>query len=154
MLQSSKRSDQMKIRESNQHIYRYCETCSECTPGGDINIKPKIYTHLHNSSKNYRIQAPSDVWGNYACVTCTSTPHSCKIGVRYPVIVSSSILNGWQGMRSFNSDQGDPIHNDYITWSYCERFTPCFPSPTWHVHHPIDALLVAELNDVLGGSTV
>ena len=67
MLKSSKRSDQMKIRESNQHINRYCETCYEFTPGGDINIKPKIYTHLHNSSKNYRIQAPSppsDVWGN------------------------------------------------------------------------------------------
>jgi len=108
MLQSAKRSDHMKIRESNQHINRYCETCSEFTPGGDIKIKPKIYTHLHNSSKNYRIQeVPSDVWGNYPCFTCSHTPHSCKIGIRYPVIVSS-ILNGWEGMRSFNSYQGDP----------------------------------------------
>ena len=26
--------------------------------------------------------------------------HSHKIGTRYPVLVSSSILNNWQGMRS------------------------------------------------------
>ena len=156
MLQSAKRSDHMKIRESNQHINRYCETCSEFTPGGDIKIKPKIYTHLHNSSKNYRIQAPSDVWGNYTCFTCSHTPHSCKIGVRYPVIVSSSILNGWQGMRSFNSYQGDPIHIDYITipGATVKDLHHAFLAEYGNVHRPIDVLLVAGLNDVLKGATV
>ena len=52
MLWSAKRSDHMNIRKSNQHINRYCETCSKYTPGGDINIKPKIYTHIHNSGLN------------------------------------------------------------------------------------------------------
>jgi len=56
-------------------------------------------------------------------------------------------------MRSFDSYQGDPIQIDYII-NCSEKFSPCFPSPIWHVHHPIDALLVAGLNDVLGGSTV
>ena len=55
MLKSSKRSDQMKIRESNQHINRYCETCYEFTPGGDINIKYTLISTTHPMITEYRL---------------------------------------------------------------------------------------------------
>ena len=71
--------------------------------------------HTHNSSKNYRISALANIWGNYHCFTCKNTPHLHKIGTRYPFLVSSSILNNWQGLRIMNGYQGDKIHVDYIT---------------------------------------
>ena len=40
-----------------------------------------------------------------------NTPHLHKIGtIDIPVLVSSSILNNWQGLRSMNGYWGDEIH--------------------------------------------
>ena len=61
------------IRNMKQQRVRYFEICSEYTSNCDI--QPTPCHHTHNSSKNYRINAPLDV--------CASTPHSCKIEVRY-----------------------------------------------------------------------
>ena len=35
--------------------------------------------------------------GNYPCSTCELSPHSCVTGKRYSVLVSSSLMNDWQG---------------------------------------------------------
>ena len=42
-------------------------------------------------------------------ITCKATPHSCRTGMRYPLLMTSSILNGWQGKRYENEYIGhDP----------------------------------------------
>ena len=98
MFMNAKRKNYHKIRSANENQTRYCNICSEFIMQGDYTSS--IVHHTHNSSKDYRISSPADRWGNYPCITCKSTPHSHKIGVRYPVLVSSSILNNWQGIRS------------------------------------------------------
>ena len=141
------------IRSMNQQLARYCEICSEYKFNRDIQPTPCF--HTHNSSKNYRINAPLDVWGNYPCYTCTSTPHSCKIGVRYPVLVTSSILNNWQGMRSTNDYPGDPFHIDYISipGATIRELHHAFRAEYGNTHRPVDVILCSGLNDVINGST-
>ena len=152
---SAKPSDYKNIRSANQHINKYCEICSEFIPGGDESIKPPIFLHNHNSSKQYRINAPTDTWGNYPCFTCSGTPHSCKVGVRYAVLVSSSTMNNWQGLRSFNGYQGDPIHIDYITipGATVKDLHHAFLAEYGNIHRPVDVVLVAGFNNIIRGSS-
>ena len=88
----------------------YCSICSEypspMVPNG------KIIRHRHNSSKFKRIYSTPFRWAEYNCTTCKISPHSHKTGVRHPVIVTSSILNNWQGKN--NGYPGDDIHVDMI----------------------------------------
>ena len=81
--------------------------------------------------------------------------HSHKIGTRYPVLVSSSILNNWQGMRSMNGYQGDDIHIDFITIpeATVRELEHAFMAEYGNVHRPVDVLLVPGLNDILRGAT-
>lgn len=111
--------------------------------------------HTHNSSKNYRISALANIWGNYHCFTCKNTPHLHKIGTRYPFLVSSSILNNWQGLRIMNGYQGDKIHVDYITipGATVKELEHPFLAEYSNVHRTLDVLLVGLLNDVLCGAT-
>jgi len=140
------------IRAVNSYLEKYCAICSEYIMPGD-NASSTV-CHTHNSSKDYRISAP-DMWGNYHCFTCKNTPHSHKIGTRYPVLVSSSILNNWQGMRSMNGYQGDDIHIYYIaiTGATVRELEHAFMAENGNVHRPVDVLLVDGLNDILRGAT-
>jgi len=149
---NGKHHSYMDIRNLNQQRSRYCEICSEYT--GSQNIQPTPVFHTHNSSKNYRINAPLDIWGNYPCYTCTMTPHSCKIGVRYPVLVTSSILNNWQGLRSINGYPGDPIHIEYISipGATIRDLHHAFRAEYGNTHRPVDVILCSGLNDVIAGS--
>ena len=153
MYMNAKRIYYSSIRAANSNLERYCEICSEYIMPGD-NASSTV-CHTHNSSKDYRIAAPADIWGNYHCFTCKNTPHSHKIGTRYPVLVSSSILNNWQGCRSMTGYQGDDIHIDYITipGATVRELEHAFMAEYSNVHRPVDVLLVGGLNDILRGAT-
>ena len=88
---NAKRKNYHKICSANENQDRYCNISPELIMPEDYTIS--IVLHTHNSSKDYRISAPAYKWGNYPCITCKTNPHSHKIRVRYPVLVSSSILN-------------------------------------------------------------
>ena len=120
----TKRRDYKSKRQAQAHIIKYCEVCSEYI---DDNKRVTV-CHTHNSSKMYSMNPPTDSWGNYSCFTCKSAPHSSKIGLRYPVVVSSSILNNWQGRRTTNDSPGDDIHVDYLSYHTgwdCAGASPC-----------------------------
>ena len=153
MFMNAKRKNYHKIRSANENQTRYCNICSEFIMPGDYTSS--IVHHTHNSSKAYRISSPADRWGNYPCITCKSTPHSHKIGVRYPVLVSSSILINWQGIRSMSGYEGDEIHIDYqtIPGATVRELEHAFMAEYGNVHRAVDVLLVAGLNDILRGAT-
>ena len=150
---NNKVSNAEHIRKTNASIARYCDICSEST--SVIHPNGQVFFHSHTSSKTYRMNAPTDKWGSYPCFTCERTPHSHKIGMRYPIIVSSSILNHWQGRRSANLYPGDDMHIDYITipGATIKDLHHAFISEFSGVYRPVDVLLVGGVNDVLQGRT-
>ena len=107
-----KMPDWKMIRDKNQNYPRYCSICSKATSVAEPT--PRVIYHILNSSLQYRITAPNDTWGNYPCITCKATPHSCKTGMRYLLVITSSILNGWQGKRYENEHIGDDIHMECV----------------------------------------
>ena len=103
----------------------------------------------------YHINAPSDIWANFPCFTCMVTSHSCKIGLRYPVVVSSIILNNWQGRHLSNNYPGDDIHVDYLTipGETVRELHHAFKAKYKNVHCPVDVILVRGLNEIVRGAT-
>ena len=93
--------------------------------------------------------------GAYPCFTCEKTPHSFKIGMRYPIIVSSSILNHWQGRRSANLYPGDDMHIDFITipGATIKNLHHAFIYEFKGLYRPVDVQLVGGVNNVLRGRT-
>ena len=149
----SKLKNYQQIRDKYGHTEGYCNICSETT--SSVCPKGKIISHTHNSSKDTRIFSESNRWAVYNFTSCKATPHSFKTGIRHPVLVTSSILDNWQGNRGENTYLGDDIHVDIIA----------IPGATIKMlHHacmvefsssyrPIDVLLVGCLNDVMRGRT-
>lgn len=127
----------------------YCSICSEypspMIPNG------KVIRHRHNSSKFMRIYSTPLRWGEYNCITCKISPHSHKTGVRHPVIVTSSILNNWQGKN--NGYPGDDIHVDMIgiPGATIKMLHHAFMAEFKDSYRPVDVLLVGGLNDVMRG---
>ena len=149
----SKSTGYMLLREQHQDNNRYCSTCSEFSSLVKPGVRPIF--HQHNSSKNYRISAPVDLNANYPCTTCAATPHSHKTGIRYPILLSSSILNLWQGRRTENQYPGDDIHIDYLTipGATIKTLHHALLAEYESAYRPIDVLLVSGLNDILRGRT-
>ena len=144
-----KKPDWKLIRDKNQNYPRYSSICSEATSVAEP--KPRVIYHTHNSSLQYRITAPNDTWGNYPCITCKATPHSCKTGLRYPLLMTSSILNGWQGKRYENEYIGDDIHLECvgIPGGTVKSLHHAFCCEYSNQDIIVDVLLVAGLNDIL-----
>ena len=109
--------------------------------------------HNHNSSKSLRMSSAPRKWGVYPCSSCKTQFHAFKTGIRHPVLVTSSLLNNWQGDKSVNEYPGDDIHVDMIG----------IPGGTVRIlHHafmaefgssstPVDVLVVGTVNDVMRG---
>lgn len=135
-------------------LQNYCSICSEST--SMIRPEPVCIQHLHSSSKDYRIKAPADIWGNYTCITCKLTPHSHKIGARYPVVLSSSLLHDWQGDRNENGYEGDTMHVDYVSivGAKIPDLIHAFKSEYGNLYKPVDLLLCAGLEDIAEGVNV
>lgn len=153
-LRAGKNDGYKSDRGRNYHLKRYCRICSEHS--SDIYKMKKPICHTHNSSLDYRINAPVDTNGNFHCITCKNTPHSHKSGRRYSVLVSSSTMDNWQGRRDLNNYAGDDIHLDFITipGGTIQILTHAFLAEYGKTHRPVDVLLVSGLNDVLRGRSV
>jgi len=128
----------------------YCSICSEIKgTNGCMNL----VHHNHQSSHLDRITADTDIFGQYYCVGCKCL-HPVKTGTRYPVIMSSSTLNGWRGMSS--SYTGDPFHIDWDTCSGAKIRTMLhsFRAQFQHSLRPLDILAVIGINDLLNGTSI
>ena len=112
-LWAGKKDGYKSDRGKNYHLKRYCRICSEHS--SDVYKVKKPICHTHNSSLHYRINAPVDRNGNFHCITCKNTPQSHKLGRRYSILVSSSMMDNWEGKRDLNNYAGDDIHLDFIT---------------------------------------
>ena len=112
-------------------------------------------THQHFSSMNFRINADStpSPWGEYFCGTCEVGIHGYKTGSRYPVLVTSSMLLNWQGLRSHNGYQGDRIHVDQVAVSGAQirNLEFAYLAEYAVIHRPCDVLLVSGYNNLLRG---
>ena len=141
--------------EEFRHYYRFahniCEICSEYTNRLRNELAP-IY-HFHHSSLQYRIKASSDRWGHYFCPTCIDGFHSLKVGVRYPLLVTSSTLSNWRGRPDVNGYLGDVLHMDEICISGARvrDLRHAFEAEYGALHRPVDVVLVAGLNNILEG---
>ena len=142
-----------RMRRHYRSTANYCSTCSEHS--STVHLNGYFSAHKHFSSKAYRLNAPVDVWGNYPCTTCRSTPHSHKVGERIFILITSSTMCNWQGDRKKNGYPGDEVHVDYLS----------IPGATIStLHHallaeygraktPVDICLIAGLNDILRDRT-
>ena len=148
MFENNKDEDWKTIRRNNAHIAKYCDICSEFS-----NDKQKVIQHAHISSLKHRMEARLDYWGQYLCITCKQGVHNVKAGTRYPILVTSSTLNNWQGTRSMNGYEGDPIHIDVIAipGACIAELTHAFKAEYGKMYRPVDILLVSGLNNVMSG---
>ena len=104
---ASRHKDSLALRSSHGSKRNYCYICSEFNrPATGM----KLTFHRHTSSKNERLTAENDYYGQYHCTTCKITPHRFKMGERTPLLLTTSTLNKWRP----ESYEGDEIHLDEI----------------------------------------
>ena len=148
----SKKPNHINLRVKHRQDEYYCSICSEypsfMVPGD------KVVRHRHNSSKFIRMYSAPLRWSEYNCTTCKTTPHSHKTGVRHPVLVTSSILNNWQGSKK--RYPGDDIHVDIIgiPGATIKMLHHAFMAEFKNSYRPVDVLLVGGLNDVMRGRSL
>lgn len=140
-------------QEGGEMFENCCNLCSYTS--SVIHPSPKLIIHEHTSSKLYRVNAPADKWGNYLCTTCKNTPHSHKVGVRYALILSSSLLHGWQGERDENDYAGDSLHveQETIQGAGIRDLVHAYKVGYGNLYKPVDVLLCAGLEDVANERT-
>ena len=148
---SNKHPDWRLFREDHGHRGKYCQVCSEFANKSRPGLV--VVRHTHFSSLQYRISANSDKWGHYFCPTCQIGFHSFKSGTRYPILVTSSMLHQWQGVRSENGYPGDPIHIDQLSIPGAKiwELEFAFLAEYSHLYRPCDIHLVSGLNNLLAG---
>jgi len=127
----------------------YCSTCSEAL--SEAFPIQNIFHHNHLSSKAYRMDAVLDQYGQYLCYSCATTPHLCKSGTRYPVVITASALYAWHKQREKNGYKGDEIHVDVISipGANLKVLQHALSAEFGGLNRPIDVLIVAGINDVL-----
>ena len=148
-----KHPDHQAFRRYHGSTLNYCPTCSEY-----VNRKRRdmeLVIHRHTSSLNYRINSDhkQSPWGEYFCNTCEVGFHGFKTGSRYPVLVTSSMLKDWQGIRSKNGYRGDKIHVDQIgvSGARISELEFAFLAEYGELYRPTDVLLVSGYNDLVQG---
>ena len=112
-----------------------------------------IFKHRRSSTMYQRIHSLPDQWGQSNCRSCKRW-HPVKTGIRYRLVLSSSMLNGWR--TGDNGDEYcDPFHVVYDCISGRIRtLMHSFKSQFLNSHRPLDVLAVLGINDLLEGSTV
>ena len=146
----SKHANYKQFRAEHGHKPKYCRICSEFS-SARWRPEMEVVQHIHNSSKELRLDSRPDAAGNYLCTSCRHTPHSFRVGDRYPVIVTSSTLNNWQGNRSGNHYRGDEFHVEVISipGGKIDELRVALLAEYTGSTRALDVLLVAGLNDVL-----
>ena len=137
----------------------YCDICSEIYLINEDNRHRFIKFHNHFSTKINRLEASYDHYGQYVCTECASSVHHFVSGIRYPILASSSILNGWTGRRSpdiLEQYRGLPFHIEMVTipGAKIEDIKQAVYAEYHYATKPLDILLCAGLNDLLRYHTV
>ena len=152
---SNKHPDYLRFRDYYGSVFNYCSICSEY-----VNRKRRdmaLVIHSHTSSMNYRINSDhrQSPWGEYFCNTCEIGFHGYKSGARYPVLVTSSILKDWQGIRMNTRYSGDKIHVDQVgvAGAKIDDLEFAFLAEYSDLYRPCDVLLVSGFNDLIRGRT-
>ena len=147
---SSKAHNYDAFRQRFEHDFMYCSICSEYNRGGRHPMVPVF--HKHFSSIQQRIKASFDKNGDYHCTTCKTSVHSLRSGFRYPLLLTSSTLANWQGMRAKNGYPGDKIHIDCIAipGGRLRNLDIAFRAELGSSHRPVDCLVVGGVNNILG----
>ena len=122
---NAKRIYYSSIRTANSNLEKYCEIWSEYIMPGDT--ASSTVCHTHNSSKDYRISAPVDIWGNYHCFTWKNTPNWHKIVTRYSSSrlllnteqLARNEINEWLSGRRYSYR----LHHN--PWSNSKRTRAC-----------------------------
>ena len=150
---ANKAANYQEFRDQHDHLRRYCRTCSETTSMVRTELDVPVL-HSHHSSLAYRLNAQTvDRWGNYHCITCEEGWHSYLAGYRYPVLATSSTLNGWQGRRDLNGYRGDSLHLDVVAipGGWVQDVHHAVIAEYRLLGHPIDLIIVAGLNNLMAG---
>ena len=130
----------------------YCCTCSEIELEDPESREKYIRYHQHDSSKQFRIEACLDHYGQYLCINCETAVHHYKSSTRVPLLVSSSTLHCWTGRRFIDVQYaGNPFHLDHLTipGATLSVLQQAVYSEYRKCDIPIDILLVGGLNDIL-----
>ena len=150
--QASKGAGWAEMREELYETWEnnkpYCRICSEFPSTSTGKIKP-IY-HIHHSSKDERTHLSLDQYANYQYSSCQVSPHPCKIGVRYPVLMTSSMLHNWRTSSSAIYT-GDSFHVDTISipGATLPNLVHAWEAEYKYSHRPVDVLVCAGLNDII-----
>ena len=141
------------FRQEHGEVPRYCNTCSEAV--SYVHDEPTIITHNHQSSLKDRLNQTTDRWGQISCSSCKEESHSVYTGVRYPLLVTSSILNGWQGNMEMSRERGYNFHIETIgiPGAKVQDLHHAFVAEYANSEIPVDLLLVAGFNNLLEGQT-
>lgn len=150
---NNKHEQYLDFREYYGATFNYCSICSEFVSRKRKEMK--LVTHVHHSSLNYRINSDhkQSRWAEFFCYSCQVGFHSYKSGERYPVLVTSSMLLQWQGIRSKNLYPGDRIHVDQVgvSGARIEELEHAFMAEYYRLRRPYDVLVVSGYNDLLKG---
>ena len=120
----TKRYDYKEIRAEKGHIFCYCKICLESKANEDRGV----IAHQHHSTMLERCSSGPDPYGQFECKNCEDKKHYAVQASRYPLLVTSSFLNGWREpyLEGQNRYEGDKIHLDEI----------CIPGgKIEHLHH-------------------
>ena len=149
----------IRAKYQNRASHRpYCHICSEIHLTRERDRSRYVKYHNHYSTKKIRMEATLDHYGQYVCTECDSSVHHFVTGVRYPVLASSSILNGWTGRRSpliLEQYRGLPFHIEMVTipGARISDLKQAVWAEYSNVTKPLDILLCAGLNDLLRNYT-
>ena len=98
----------VKLYDSRDKGRPFCKWCSEY--GAD----PTPTWHRHFSSKMSRLAANMDHLARYNCNQCSSSPHYAFTGSRTRVLLTSSTLDDYWGIKAGLRYSGDSLHLDCI----------------------------------------
>ena len=145
-----------EFREYHCSETNYCSICSEYVSSRRPEMS--VVSHIHYSSMSFRRESnhQQSTWAEFFCPTCKIGFHSYKTGVRYPVLITSSTLANWQGLRSRNGYPGDEIHVDQISvpGARIENLEIAFLAEYSSQRYPCDVLIVSGLNDIIRGRLI
>ena len=140
------------FRQINGRTPRYCKICSESF--SYVHDALTTISHTHVSSMRNRINAKTDIWGQYRCDSCSEEHHSAFSGVRYPILATSSTMNEWQG-KLHDRSKGNKFHIETIgiPGAKVQDIHHAFMAEYGNSEIPVDLILIAGFNNLLDGQT-
>merc|ERR1712015_273756 len=138
----AKRLDYKEVRNKwKPHLPKYCGICTEAKS----NTARIVFEHQHESTLCMRMQQDLDGHGMMRCKHCIDNLHYAKVARRYPILVTSSFLNGWRTPKY----AGDDWHMESISipGANIENLMMAFSAEYGQINLPVDIVLVAGLNN-------